>query len=139
MQASVELAKLFLDSGTIVTFERNFPKGTIKFEADKASIFDRPLVVMVDEGSASASELFSGALQFNKRARLIGRKTYGKNSCQTFVPVSDDAGFYLTIGHFFLPDGRTIEGIGLSPDVVVDRSIGEKGLFSRAVQQLIHN
>ncbi len=135
-QASVELARMFLDSGMIASFESNFPGYNVKFKADNVSAYDRPVVILVDEGSASASELFSGALQLNKRARLVGRRTYGKNTCQTFVPISDDAGLYLTIGRFFLPDGSTVEGVGLVPDVLTDENTKEQELLGKAIQLL---
>ncbi len=134
--ASIELARLFLDSGNVTSFESNFPGYNLKFKAEKGSIYYRPVVILVDEGSASASELFSGALQVNRRAILVGRRTYGKNSCQVFLPISDDAGLYLTVGRFFLPDGSTIEGKGLLPDVVIERTAGEKEMLSAATGEL---
>jgi carboxyl-terminal processing protease len=136
VQASVELAKVFLDSGIIASFEGNFPGYNVKFRADKGSSYDGPVVILVDEGSASASELFSGALQVNKRARLVGKKTYGKTACQTFVPISDEAGLYLTVGRFFLPDGSTIEGTGLVPDVIINDNMKEEEVLGRAIQLL---
>jgi carboxyl-terminal processing protease len=136
LQGSVELSRSFLDSGMVASLENNFAPHSLEFRADKGAIYDRPVAVLVDEGSASASELFSGALQCNGRAILVGRKTYGKNSVQTFVPISSDAGFYMTVGRFSLPDGRSIDGRGLTPDVVVDKNIGEEELLGKAVQLL---
>ena len=135
-QAAIELARLFLDSGTVASMESNFPGYNLKFNAEKGSLYDRPVAILVDEGSASASELFAGALQRNGRAKLVGRRTYGKNACQAFWPISDDAGFYLTIGRFFLPDGSTIEGKGLLPDVVVERNTGEEEVLCKAIRLL---
>ncbi len=136
VQAAVGLTRLFLDSGVIASFESNFPQQNVKFKAEKGETYKGPVVILVDEGSASASELFSGALRANGRAILVGRKTHGKNSCQTFVPVSDDAGFLLTIGHFLLPDGSTIGGSGITPDVLVSTDVKDEGLLKRAVQAM---
>ncbi|OPY75892.1 MAG: putative CtpA-like serine protease [Syntrophorhabdus sp. PtaU1.Bin058] len=133
-ESSFELSRMFLNPGTIVSFESNFPGYNVKIAANGEPTYKRPVVIIVNEGSASASELFSGAMQFNNRAKLIGRRTYGKNAVQNFVPISDDAGLYLTIGHFFLPGGVSIEGKGLIPDLPIDQNTGEEELLSKAIQ-----
>ena len=133
-ESCVALAKLFVDSGTITSLESNFPAYNVKIRGDNGSIYKMPVVIIVDEGSASASELFSGALRFNGRAKLIGRKTHGKGTMQTFMPASDDAGLYVTIGRFYMPDGTSIEGKGLVPDVTVAQGLKDEELLNRAVQ-----
>jgi len=133
-ESSFGLSRMFLNPGTIVSFESNFPGLNVKITANGEPTYRWPVVIIVNEGSASASELFSGAMQCNNRAKLIGRRTYGKNAVQSFLPISDDAGLYLTIGHFFLPGDVSIEGKGLIPDLPVDQNIGEEELLGKAIQ-----
>jgi carboxyl-terminal processing protease len=79
-----------------------------------------PVVVLVNGNSASASEIVAGSLQAHRRAQLVGSKTFGKGSVQVDYRLSDGGDLHLTVQHWFLPDGRSIDGVGLTPDVAVE-------------------
>jgi carboxyl-terminal processing protease len=117
--SSVDIARMWMDKGKIVsTVER---KGeTEKEEANGKALTNKPLVVLVDKGSASASEILSGALQDNKRATLVGTQTFGKGLVQSVRPLEDGSGLAVTIAHYYTPNGTDINHKGISPDVKVD-------------------
>jgi carboxyl-terminal processing protease len=100
-------------------------KGRIKeenntFKADKEStITKKPLSILINGGSASASEIVSGSLQDHKRAVLVGEKTFGKGSVQVILPIDKDEALKLTIARYYLPSGRTIQAKGVTPDVLI--------------------
>ncbi|MBU0633108.1 S41 family peptidase [bacterium] len=121
LDQAVGLVDLFVDKGTIVS-----QKGRTK-EEDKtyratssATITDMPMVVLINGGSASASEIVSGALQDDRRAVLVGKKSFGKGSVQVILPISEDEAIKLTIARYYLPSGRTIQAVGVTPDIEVD-------------------
>jgi carboxyl-terminal processing protease len=118
LDQAVDVSSLFIQDGPIVRVdERNKPEQISYANGNK--ITDLPLVVLVDAESASASEITGGALQDYKRATLVGVKSYGKGSVQTIVKLSDGSGLKFTIAHYLTPLKRAINGIGLTPDVVV--------------------
>ncbi|MGF1673298.1 MAG: carboxyl-terminal processing protease CtpC [Rivularia sp. (in: cyanobacteria)] len=119
--SSIEIARMWLKDGTIVsTIDR---KGLVEKEtANGRSLTDKPLVVLVDQGSASASEILSGALQDNKRAVLVGSKTFGKGLVQSVRPLDDGSGVAVTIAKYQTPSGTDINKAGIKPDVKVDLS-----------------
>ena len=93
-----------------------------KSENDNGDFLDWPMVVMINEGSASGSEIVAGALRDNKRAVLVGVKSFGKGSVQSVIPLPDGSGLRLTTARYFTPSGVCINGIGITPDVVVEES-----------------
>ncbi|NJN06694.1 MAG: S41 family peptidase [Richelia sp. RM1_1_1] len=119
--SSIEIARMWLKDGTIVsTIDR---KGLVEKEtANGRSLTEKPLVVLVDQGSASASEILSGALQDNKRAVLVGSKTFGKGLVQSVRPLDDGSGVAVTIAKYQTPSGTDINKSGIKPDVKVDLS-----------------
>lgn len=118
LQAGIEIARLWLDAGTIVyTVNRDGIQDS--FDASGRSLTDAPLVVLVNQGTASASEILAGALQDNGRARLVGEKTFGKGLIQSLFNLSDGAGLAVTIAKYETPAHHDINRQGIVPDVTV--------------------
>ncbi|PWE20797.1 S41 family peptidase [Aliarcobacter skirrowii] len=118
---AIGVVDLFVKSGTIVSQKGRDKESEEKFEATKFGFkSDLPLVVLVNEGSASASEIVSGSLQDHKRAVIIGEKTFGKGSVQAVLPINDEQteNIKLTIAKYYLPSGRTIQALGVTPDII---------------------
>ncbi|MCX6061985.1 MAG: S41 family peptidase [Campylobacterales bacterium] len=121
LDQAVELTDLFVDEGVIVSQKGRNKSDDITYSATKkATVTNLPLVVLVNEGSASASEIVSGAMQDLKRAVIVGTKTFGKGSVQVVMPITDTEAIKLTIARYYLPSGRTIQAVGVIPDVEVD-------------------
>jgi len=117
--ASVDIARMWINKGKIVsTVERQGEAE--KEEANGHALTNKPLVVLVDKGSASASEILSGALQDNKRATLVGTQTFGKGLVQSVRPLEDGSGLAVTIAHYYTPNGTDINHKGINPDVKVE-------------------
>lgn len=120
LNQAVGLTNLFIDSGVIVSQKGRNENENSEFKAARANkITNLPLAVLVNGGSASASEIVSGSLQDHKRAVVIGEKTFGKGSVQIILPVDDKEAIRLTIARYYLPSGRTIQATGVEPDIVV--------------------
>ncbi|MFM2061986.1 MAG: hypothetical protein RLZZ507_1656 [Cyanobacteriota bacterium] len=118
LQAGIEVARQWLDSGTIVyTVNRQGIQGN--FEASGASITQDPLVILVNQGTASASEILAGALQDNGRAQLVGETTFGKGLIQSLFELSDGSGLAVTIAKYETPNHRDIHKLGIKPDIVI--------------------
>ncbi len=122
LSQAIETVDLFVSEGVIVSQKGKNKKDDEFFNASSTTtITEVPLVVLVNEGSASASEIVSGALQDMKRAVILGKKTFGKGSVQRIIPITDDQSeaIKLTIAKYYLPSGRTIQAVGIEPDVEV--------------------
>jgi len=120
LDQAVELTDLFVDEGVIVSQKGRDKADDVTYKATKsATMTNLPLVVLVNEGSASASEIVSGALQDLKRGVIVGEKTFGKGSVQVVMPVTENEAIKLTVARYYLPSGRTIQAVGVSPDIEV--------------------
>jgi len=130
LYSSIEIARMWIDEGTIVsTVDR---RGTAELEkANGRSLTELPLVVMVDGGSASASEILSGALQDNERAKLVGTQTFGKGLVQSVRPLGDGSGLAVTIAKYLTPNGTDINKEGIAPDVVHELSDEEREVLGK--------
>lgn len=125
LNASIEIARMWLQDGTIVSTVNR--RGEMdRQSANKRALTDKPLVVLVDGGSASASEILSGALQDNDRAVLVGTKTFGKGLVQSVRGLGDGSGLAVTIAKYLTPSGRDINKHGIDPDVMLELSDKQK-------------
>ena len=121
LDQSVKIADIFIDEGVIVSTKGRIKEQNSVFYAhnSKGDKYNFPLVVLVNEGSASASEIGAGALQDHKKAVIIGAQTFGKGSVQTIIPMDNGAGLRLTTARYYTPSGRSIQATGITPDIIV--------------------
>lgn len=123
LQSSVDVADAFLDGGLVVYTEGRMPHSNLEYEAVAGDITDGlAMVVLINEGSASASEIVAGALQDHQRAVVLGARSFGKGSVQTVIPITDDKAIKMTTALYFTPNGRSIQAQGIVPDIVVERA-----------------
>jgi len=124
LNQAIGVVDMFVKEGAIVSQKGKIPEENLIYNATIEDTDTKtPLVILVNGGSASASEIVSGALQDHKRAVVVGKKTFGKGSVQVVMPISQDEALRLTIARYYLPSGRTIQAVGVTPDVEV--SYGE--------------
>ena len=122
LSAAVSVSDLFLNEGEIVSTRGRTDSDMDRFTASKGDLAEGlPLIVLINGGSASASEIVAGALQDHSRAILVGTKTFGKGSVQTVVPLVGDVAMRLTTARYFTPSGRSIQAMGVSPDIIVEQ------------------
>ena len=135
LDEAVEVASSFLDGGPVVSYERR-GKAARTLEAFTGGDVTTPLVVLVDGATASAAEVVAAALQDRNRAVIVGAPTFGKGSVQEPSRLSDGSGLELTVGRYLTPSGRTIEGLGLEPDVAVPATEAATVAERRAIEVL---
>lgn len=122
LQAAVDVVDTFISEGLIVYTEGRIQTSATRFVASgEATALDIPLVILINGGSASASEIVAGALQDHKRAIVLGTTSFGKGSVQSVIPLSETHGMKLTTARYFTPNGRSIQAQGIVPDIIVER------------------
>lgn len=127
LDAGIAIARMWVSKGVIVSIqERDLPRETVR--ANNQALTTRPLIVLVNHESASASEVLAAALQDDKRGVLVGTTTFGKGLVQTFEPLSDSSGVLVTIAKYFTPKGQNIHKVGIVPDVKAEASSSKEDL-----------
>ena len=125
LDQSVKVSELFLPYGKDIVFTKGrngVVLGSFKSSNKKPLLFNVPMVVLINEGSASASEIVAGALQDNKRALIVGTKSFGKGSVQTIMPTPMDGAIKMTIARYYTPLGRSIQAKGIEPDILIKQN-----------------
>lgn len=139
LDAAIAVADAFLDKGLIVSAEGRMPEARFRVNATPGDMLNgAPLTVLVNQGSASASEIVAGALKDHRRATIIGTPTFGKGSVQTIIPLSEGHAIKLTTSRYYTPSGMSIHARGVTPDVVVERGPdGEDAQLASALAALL--
>ena len=118
---AIKISDFFLDNGEIVSTKSRKPSENRKWFAKKGDLTNgKVLIVLINYGSASASEIVAGALKDHKRAILLGENSYGKGSVQSIIPLKNDGAIRLTVAKYYLPSGKSISEVGVSPDIEID-------------------
>ena len=134
---AINITNFFLEDGEIVSTKGRKISETRKFFARKGDeIKGKPIVVLINNGSASASEIFAGALKDHKRAIILGENSYGKGSVQSIIPLRNGGGMRLTISKYYLPSGKSISEVGVTPDILVEETGNDFQINSEKDNQL---
>ena len=137
LSQAIKISDFFLDSGEIVSTKSRKPNENRKYFAKEGDILDgETLVVLINYGSASASEIVAGALKDHKRAIVIGNNSYGKGSVQSIIPLKNKGAIRLTISKYYLPSGKSISGTGITPDIEVVENSDEFRIDTETDNQL---
>ena len=139
LDQAVQISDLFLEEGTIVsTMGRNQKEKEVVYAKKAGTLPSFPVIVLIDEYSASASEILAGALQDNKRALIMGHRSFGKGSVQSVVKLGDGSGLKLTVGRYYTPSGKSIQAYGIIPDIELedfDASVLEQARVKRDIHR----
>ena len=138
LSQAIKISDFFLDNGEIVSTKSKRKYENRKWFAKKGDILkDNTMIVLINYGSASAAEIVAGALQDHKRAILVGESTYGKGSVQSIIPLKNDGAIRLTVSKYYLPSGKSISDVGVTPDIEVSENSEEFKLNTETDNQLI--
>jgi len=139
LSQAIKISDYFLDDGEIVSTRGRKNNENRKFFAHKGDkINGKPLIVLINNGSASAAEIVAGALQDQKRAILLGETTYGKGSVQSIIPLKNKGAIRLTISKYYLPSGKSISEIGVTPDIKVEEEEDEEFVINTATDNQLN-
>ena len=134
---AISITDFFLEDGEIVSTKGRKISETRKFFAKSGDgVNGKPVIVIINNGSASASEIFAGALKDHKRAIILGENSYGKGSVQSIIPLQNGGGIRLTISKYYLPSGKSISEVGVSPDIIVKEEVKDSAANSNDDNQL---
>jgi carboxyl-terminal processing protease len=134
---AINITDYFLDDGEIVSTKGRNISETRKFFARRGDeTKGKPIIVLINNGSASASEIFAGALKDHKRAIILGENSYGKGSVQSIIPLGNGGGIRLTISKYYLPSGKSISDVGVTPDILVEETADDFKIKSSTDNQL---
>lgn len=124
LNEAISVSDAFLETGEIVSTRGRNPQDDERFNAQPGDLIDgKPIVILINGGSASASEIVTGALQDHRRAIVVGTKSFGKGSVQQLIPLKGDGAMRLTTARYYTPSGRSIQALGISPDIVVQQPV----------------
>lgn len=139
LNQAIKVSDAFLDKGEIVSTRGRNPQDGERFNAEPGDLAQgKPIVVLINGGSASASEIVSGALQDHRRAIVVGTKSFGKGSVQTLIPLKGEGAMRLTTARYYTPSGRSIQALGVMPDIVVNQPVVEpqaEGAEAKAAEE----
>lgn len=141
LDASVKIVSMFVKGGPVVETRGRAERANERYNADRSLYMtDIPMAVLINSGSASASEIVAGALTDRERAVTVGEKSFGKGSVQTLFPLTDGSGIYVTIARYYTPSGRVIDHVGLTPSIEVagepNRDVSKDAQLQRAASEL---
>ena len=139
LSQAIRITDFFLDNGEIVSTKGRRTSENRKWFAKKGDILNsKTLVVLINYGSASASEIVAGALKDHKRAILLGENSYGKGSVQSIIPLKNDGAIRLTVAKYYLPSGKSISEVGVSPDIEVSEESDDFRIKLKIIQSFYH-
>ena len=137
LSQAIKISDFFLDNGEIVSTKSRKASENRKWFAKKGDILNgKTLIVLINYGSASASEIVAGALKDHKRAILLGENSYGKGSVQSIIPLKNDGAIRLTVAKYYLPSGKSISEVGVSPDIEIDEESDDFRIKTETDNQL---
>ena len=127
LNQAISVVDAFIDSGEIVSTRGRDPRDSERYNATPGDLTGgKPMAVVINGGSASASEIVAGAMKDHHRAVIIGTQSFGKGSVQTIMPVQDEGAIRLTTARYYTPSGRSIQALGVAPDIIVEQRLPEE-------------